>query len=334
MAVEHGPADRPMDMRRSPMPHHRIVGDLSPQPPPSLSASASAAGSVMIPLSKTASGDKVDRHSSYTAKLNGSNNGNGGGSCSPSTLERRSRRFSSANSRQNINSHEVPYARLLDSPSRISKPKDPQSAGMLAMSMADTRVSPTMSMRQPLQLPYHQQSQQYQHDGLMTPRALRIPTSKTSSSDSKLTVDYFQPEPAEHQGGGNGGHMPDEMSHSAPQPHPFESDSDPSLSPKMLSEDEIVREVCYLRRVRVEWGLQSVSVVVFWIMNTGCRFANGPFPHTPHTLRSSAPSRSPPRTRPRRSSLPTRISTRRAAPVCAPPTIACCRIRRSASLVT
>lgn len=32
------------------------------------------------------------------------------------------------------------------------------------------------------------------------------------------------------------------MSHSAPQPHPLESDSDPSLSPKM-SEDEIVREV-------------------------------------------------------------------------------------------
>lgn len=35
------------------------------------------------------------------------------------------------------------------------------------------------------------------------------------------------------------------MSHSAPQPHPLESDSDPSLSPKMLSEDEIVREVSF-----------------------------------------------------------------------------------------
>lgn len=32
------------------------------------------------------------------------------------------------------------------------------------------------------------------------------------------------------------------MSHSAPQPNPLESDSDPSLSPKMISEDEIVRE--------------------------------------------------------------------------------------------
>lgn len=33
------------------------------------------------------------------------------------------------------------------------------------------------------------------------------------------------------------------MSHSAPQPNPLESDSDPSLSPKMLAEDEIIREV-------------------------------------------------------------------------------------------
>lgn len=235
-AEHHGASGAP-DMRRSPMPHHRIIGDLSPQPlPPPLPVSST----VMIPLSKTASGDRVDRHSSYTAKMNHSNNG-GGGSCSPSTLERRSRRFSSANSRQNINSHEVPYARLLDSPSRITKPKEPMSGGMMAMSVADTRVSPTMSMRQPMQLPYHQQ--QYPHDGLMTPRALRIPTSKTSASDSKLTVDYFQPEPVEHVAGVSCV-MPDEMSHSAPQPHPLESDSDPSLSPKMLSEDEIVREVC------------------------------------------------------------------------------------------
>ena len=36
------------------------------------------------------------------------------------------------------------------------------------------------------------------------------------------------------------------MSHSAPQPHPLESDSDPSLSPKMISEDEIVREVSFV----------------------------------------------------------------------------------------
>ena len=37
--------------------------------------------------------------------------------------------------------------------------------------------------------------------------------------------------------------LPDEMSHSAPQPHPLESDSDQSLSPKLISEDDIVREV-------------------------------------------------------------------------------------------
>lgn len=37
--------------------------------------------------------------------------------------------------------------------------------------------------------------------------------------------------------------LPDEMSHSAPHPHALESDSDQSLSPKMMSEDEIVREV-------------------------------------------------------------------------------------------
>lgn len=260
-AEHHGAAGAP-DMRRSPMPHHRIIGDLSPQPlPPPLPVSST----VMIPLSKTASGDRVDRHSSYTAKMNHSNNG-GGGSCSPSTLERRSRRFSSANSRQNINSHEVPYARLLDSPSRITKPKEPMSGGMMAMSVADTRVSPTMSMRQPMQLPYHQQ--QYPHDGLMTPRALRIPTSKTSASDSKLTVDYFQPEPVEHVAGASCV-MPDEMSHSAPQPHPLESDSDPSLSPKMLSEDEIVREVC--DKVVVAY---RVPVVAVWRWQSACPGTN------------------------------------------------------------
>lgn len=36
------------------------------------------------------------------------------------------------------------------------------------------------------------------------------------------------------------------MSHSAPHPNTMESDSDPSLSPKMMSEDEIGREVSHL----------------------------------------------------------------------------------------
>lgn len=35
------------------------------------------------------------------------------------------------------------------------------------------------------------------------------------------------------------------MSHSAPQPHPLESDSESSLSPKIMSEEEITREVCW-----------------------------------------------------------------------------------------
>lgn len=37
--------------------------------------------------------------------------------------------------------------------------------------------------------------------------------------------------------------LPEEMSHSAPQPHPLESDSESSLSPKIMSEEEITREV-------------------------------------------------------------------------------------------
>lgn len=89
---------------------------------------------------------------------------------SPSTLDRKNRRFSYANSRQNtaITANEVPYARLLDSPSRVSKGKD----------QLDAKVSPTPSMK---------------HEyGSHTPKALRIPAPKTSSSDSKLTVDYFQ----------------------------------------------------------------------------------------------------------------------------------------------
>lgn len=73
--------------------------------------------------------------------------------------------------RQNINSHEVPYSRLLDSPSRLSKGKE----------SGDPKISPTPSMR-----PDSVAS------SLLTPKSLRIPAPKTSSSDSKLTVDYFQ----------------------------------------------------------------------------------------------------------------------------------------------
>lgn len=76
--------------------------------------------------------------------------------------------------RQNINSHEVPYARLLDSPSRLAKGKD----GI------DAKLSPTPSKRH--------ESSVIGGSSLLTPKSLRIPAPKTSSSDSKLTVDYFQ----------------------------------------------------------------------------------------------------------------------------------------------
>lgn len=61
----------------------------------------------------------------------------------------------------------MPYARLLDSPSRVTKGKD----------QIDAKISPTPSVKH--------------ESGTHTPR-LRIPAPKTSSSDSKLTVDYFQ----------------------------------------------------------------------------------------------------------------------------------------------
>lgn len=101
---------------------------------------------------------------------------------SPATLERKNRRFSYGNSRATINSHEVPYARLLDSPSRIAKGKD----------AIDPKISPTPSARQ-----LQQQQPLHQDASLNTPKSLRIPTPKTSSSDSKLTVEYNCPESME-----------------------------------------------------------------------------------------------------------------------------------------
>lgn len=71
----------------------------------------------------------------------------------------------------------------------------------------------------------------------MTPKALKIPLPKTSSSDSKLTADFLQGEEIETES------IPAEMSHSAPQPHhPLESDSENSLSPKLM-EEELMRDV-------------------------------------------------------------------------------------------
>lgn len=141
---------------------------------------------------------------------------------SPATLERKNRRFSYGNSTRPT-AHEVPYARLLDSPSRIGN-----AGGKGGKDQIDPKISPTPLVARPQQ-PLPQDA--------TTPKSLRIPTPKTSSSDSKLTVEYNCTENSEP--------VPDEMSHSAPQPNPLESDSDPSLSPKMISEDEIVREVNY-----------------------------------------------------------------------------------------
>lgn len=92
------------------------------------------------------------------------------------TLERKNRRFSYGNSRPTA--HEVPYARLLDSPSRIG------GGGKTNKETIDAKISPTPIVRQQQPLPAD----------ATTPKSLRIPTPKTSSSDSKLTVEYNCPE--------------------------------------------------------------------------------------------------------------------------------------------
>jgi len=69
---------------------------------------------------------------------------------------------------------------------------------------------------------------------LLTPKALKVPPPKTSASDSRLTVDYFQ---------GDDMDIPTEMSHSAPQPHPLETDSEHSLSPRGISDEQLSRDV-------------------------------------------------------------------------------------------
>jgi hypothetical protein len=77
-------------------------------------------------------------------------------------------------------------------------------------------------------------------DAHPTPKAINVFTPKTSASDSRLTVEYFQPEELVARG-----ESPAEiMSQSAPQsnPNPMqESDSD-SLSPK-LTDDTVMRDV-------------------------------------------------------------------------------------------
>lgn len=95
---------------------------------------------------------------------------------SPVTLDRKNRRHSHTtnNTRQNItpSPHEVPYSRLLDSPS---------NRAAIAKEMHDFKTSPILSPR-----PSDNDVR------LLTPKSLRIPASKASASESKLTGDYFQ----------------------------------------------------------------------------------------------------------------------------------------------
>lgn len=62
--------------------------------------------------------------------------------------------------------------------------------------------------------------------------------------------------------------LPDEMSHSAPQPHPLESDSDQSLSPKLISEEAIVREVISLKTLRLSFFLKREYFLQLQVQRT------------------------------------------------------------------
>uniref|UniRef100_A0A1B0D1P6 Fragile site-associated protein C-terminal domain-containing protein n=1 Tax=Phlebotomus papatasi TaxID=29031 RepID=A0A1B0D1P6_PHLPP len=133
---------------------------------------------------------------------------------SPLSGERKGRRFSYTNSRQNI--HDVPYARLLDTPSKSGRSRD----------QCDTRMVHTGPIRQ----------DSTSRLSTVTSRGLQIPPPKTSASDSRLTVDYFQPV--------DDLDLSIEMSSSAPPPqHPLQSDSEQSLSPHVISEEAINGEV-------------------------------------------------------------------------------------------
>ncbi|XP_053696625.1 bridge-like lipid transfer protein family member 1 [Sabethes cyaneus] len=130
---------------------------------------------------------------------------------SPLSSDRsRGRRFSYTSARQNTISHDVPYYRLLESSPKVNSSKI---------------STPT---------PSRQESE----SRLLTPKAIKVQTPKTSASDSRLTMEYVQ--------GDDTSSMTEEPTHelsqSAPQPHPLESDSEHSLSPK-VSEDVIIRDV-------------------------------------------------------------------------------------------
>lgn len=94
---------------------------------------------------------------------------------SPATLDRKNHRYSHANARQSItpSPHEVPYSRLLDSPSNVNRLNGSKEAH-------DLKTSPILTPRHEPDL------------RLLTPKSLRIPSAKASASESKLSGEYFQ----------------------------------------------------------------------------------------------------------------------------------------------
>ncbi|XP_055837347.1 bridge-like lipid transfer protein family member 1 isoform X6 [Episyrphus balteatus] len=124
---------------------------------------------------------------------------------SPNTLERRSQRYSFTTTRQN--SVEVPYARLLDSPSK-------------KVLRQESNESQTMSLRR---------------GSDSKTQSLRVTPPKTSVSDSRLTGDVNVEDEID---------MPEEMSHSAPHSHPLEFEvADIPSHHTDLSGDSLTREV-------------------------------------------------------------------------------------------
>ncbi|KNC30209.1 hypothetical protein FF38_06938 [Lucilia cuprina] len=129
---------------------------------------------------------------------------------SPNTLERRTKRYSTT--RQT--SVEVPYARLLDSPSKkVLRQDSTESQGVVYRRGSDSNKSQN--------------------------NTLRVSPPKTSISDSRLTGEVNVEDELE---------IPDEMSHSAPHSHPLEFEiADINIQNQMpvdlTNGDHLTREV-------------------------------------------------------------------------------------------
>ncbi|XP_017486046.1 PREDICTED: uncharacterized protein KIAA1109 [Rhagoletis zephyria] len=108
---------------------------------------------------------------------------------SPNTLERRNKRYSYTTNRQT--SIEVPYARLLDSPSKKVLRQDSNESQVQVALRRGSDATKSKSQN----------------------NTLRVSPPKTSKSDSRLTGEADAEDELE---------IPDEMSHSAPLSHPLE----------------------------------------------------------------------------------------------------------------